>query len=381
MVCVNAKENACVEGETFLGSWGKCYNCDTKTGVPIDANDPLTKTLCESEKCGRQIVYGYYGYAYCIRPDMCEFGTQFIYDNAGRTGNLECRSCDVDDNISGRSDIFKTTCEACQMNGVANRVYNYNKGYATCVRSGCATGEFKGSNNQCYNCQTTQTAIDVSSGDTTCTSEACGREIVNGKCRLKECPAGTHVRTNDGSCYDCEQRAYFNATDEQCDSCTSVARSLLTGTTSGKCARDDTCSKGSEFPYSGSAQCYTCGDWHPTGTTALAHEYCEALGGHIVGSYCVCNKACTSGEKFIDSVGGCHVCTTPEAVKISTMSVDRTHCTACTTARRFWIGEYCYPCNTVDSPDVFDDEEALQCQSCGDIRKVQDGKCVLVTAS
>lgn len=62
--------------------------------------------------------------------------------------------------------------------------------------------------------------------------------------------------------------------------------------------------------------------------------------------------------------------------KIGTHESEREMCLACATTKRFWAGEYCYRCDTGETPDVILDDEIAGCTACPQ-RNVMNGKCVL----
>ena len=142
------------------------------------------------------------------------------------------------------------------------------------------------------------------------------------------------------------------------------------------------CELGTQIIYS-NQYCSSCPDTtFPAGSTAIHREYCEACtkGNHLVGTWCVSNTACTKGTHFINAAGSysvCSACERTEKVDIGTLDIERDYCLACTTKPRFWIGEYCYRCDSPETPDVTSTDEEKSCRTC-DVREVKDGKCVLV---
>lgn len=131
------------------------------------------------------------------------------------------------------------------------------------------------------------------------------------------------------------------------------------------------------------ALCFPCGNDRPTGNQPIAHEFCEAIGGHIYlnagGEYiCICNQACPTGSQFVGQSAACRDCSLVDKMLITTATVDRNHCLACTTTKRFWAGSYCYRCDTSEEPDidVLNESEVASCTSCSQ-REVKDSQCVL----
>ncbi len=368
----------CEPGKQFNNPWrDACYNCETEAlgGVYI-GSDAGSQALCL--QCPNHHITAN---VYCTVNNYCKNQGMFQGVDGG-SGYASCYSCNTISavQIGTHSDDI-AACNACQT-ADGHQLRKAIDGW--CYKIICDSGEFKGTDGRCYKCSIQQ-QIEVSD-ESGCTDPACGRqEIIQSDktyCRLN-CPIGTHVLLDDGSCYACEERTYFKATAEQCDGCTVHKRSLLhsdDGGKTGTCARNDICVKGEKFMYRYNGYCYSCGDGHPTGNQPLAHEYCEAIGGHIIFDgdyYCVCNAVCPSGQQFINAKGGCRDCSLTDKQKIGTFDIDRQQCLACTTQPRFWAGSYCYRCNSPETPGVTTSEEEDSCNSCAE-REVKDGKCILI---
>ncbi len=370
----------CEKGVTFLNGNGSCVSCTTDTGYGIgfDENSANLCNACE----GREIVKGYYAYLYCIKSTMCDKGSEFIYDNAASSGHLECRSCSVQNNYTGQNAVFKEYCEAC-----GNRTY-WGGSYPTCVKSTCDAGEFLGLDGKCYLC--THSAKIQVSDNSGCADTSCGREVVNGYCQIKNCQTsdGSHVEV-DGNCYPCAGSEKWYGTKAQCEQCMNPKRlwlgTYVDETTKGTCMVN--CELGKQVPYTSGGNCYSCSGyhdgWYTVGSTQTAKDYCESCdNNYYIPSYCIRKTACVKGQQFRRSQPVnykiCVSCDLVESVKIGTTAEHREMCASCASKKRFWTGEYCYRCDTDETPDVTTEAEKSSCTACTERTLSADGKkCIL----
>ena len=396
--CVNTEKNNCVPKESFRRSGGSCVPCDSKNGYVIGRDETSIK-LCTD--CGRQTAWGYYNSFYCVLPTMCDQGSEFIFDNAARTGLLQCVSCDTMtgfETFLARGTLFQEYCNACQNEaGDHNRTY-VSGNYPRCVKSKCDSGEFLGANGHCYLCtDTTKRQVNAGSG---CTDSACGREEVTGSdgktyCQLVcDTSSGAFVEI-DGNCYPCDGTTDFKATKAQCDLCQTPKR-LWVGNygneeTGGTCMEACTL-KTHSIGYTGNNySCYSCGGYHEGftpggGHTDVSRAYCEACGNYVVTPsdgntpLCMTPDSCTKGSEFrrrnTTNYKFCVSCDLVDPVEIGDTQGHRDMCRSCNTTRRFFAGDYCYPCTTLEAPAVTTDDEVASCKSCLN-RLVEDGACIL----
>ena len=359
--CYNLKP-ACVSGTTFRQLGGTCKSC-TDTAHLVFVPD-TTDAINSCNACPNRM----YDSSQCIIK-TCLPGYFLASD--------KCYPCNTPDTVSMSNATYQNSCLACGNRSIINN---------TCVKTTCSTGEFMGADGKCYACdQPKKIAVTANSG---CTNTACGRAEVTGSdgktyCQIADCPTdGTHVDI-DGNCYPCNKN--FQSTKTQCAQCKNPERLWVgtdnaDGTAKGTCMTK--CKLGTQIIYS-NQYCSSCPDTtHPAGSTAIHREYCEACtkGNHLVDAWCVSNTACTKGTHFINaahSYSVCSACERTEKTYIGTLDIERDYCLACTTKPRFWIGEYCYRCDSPETPDVTSTDEEKSCRTC-DEREVKDGKCVLV---
>ena len=395
--CVNITENNCTSGDSFRLSNGTCMPCNTKNGYTI-GTDETSEKLCTD--CGRQIVEGFYNSHYCVLPTMCNKGSEFIFDNGNGTGLLQCISCNTTEPIKSRlpsGTLAQEYCEACQSNGINNRTY-INSSKPTCVKNKCDSGEFLGADGNCYSC-TDPTKHEVNTGSG-CTDTACSRQEVTANDGKTYCQPtcqtndGSYVEI-DGNCYPCSGNIDFSATKAQCEQCTNPPR-LWVGNygneaTGGTCMEKCTVKEQAIGYSNGEYTCYTCAGYKEGfipygGYTDVSKTYCQECGNYLVtssnqsGTYCVSADSCEKGREFrhrnVTNYEFCMSCDLTDPIEIGDTQGHRDMCQACTTTKRFWSGEYCYPCTTIQEPAVLTEDEEKSCLNCGN-RVIENNTCIL----
>ena len=382
--CLN--KNACSD-QQVMDMWGSCHDCSKDSDILLGNSTYSSFSFDQCAACNspyeREIIFG----AKCIIKNKCELGAQFHYEIDG--GGLPCASCDAPGKrLIARGDTIdseaKKYCEACKnADGVSNRAVSGRY----CIKVVCDSGEFMGSDGQCHLC--TETA-GVTVGDNSalvagCTAESCGRVVENGVCVL-DCPQdGTHLKTASGACYPCTQgTAISGVTADECAQCTQPSRFMLTDTI---CALEGRCKEGSSYYVAGGSYCGSCAadSTNRINTSERAKMFCENCSTkkrHVFKNFCVPDDQCDTGTQFLgpkDWTGiQCYDCTFENKVSIGTGSKEQDQCISCTTQKRFWIGEYCYRCDSAETPEVTTPEEEDSCYSCKGVRVVKDGKCVTV---
>ena len=190
-------------------------------------------------------------------------------------------------------EIEYDLCRACRNDkGEQNR--EVKGGY--CNKIICDNGEFKGANGTCYSCLEPK-AISVNA-DSGCEEVACGREVKDGKCQIKECAPPTYVKAPNGDCYRCDDTELFQLDQETCESGCPQRRY----TSLGWC-KLNTCTLGVSFPLSSATGCYPCEGYYDgsgvSGTSDYAIEYCEACNGYVASSgWCYNKESCSRGSEF-----------------------------------------------------------------------------------
>ena len=383
--CVNADVNHCIKGESFRNASGTCTPCNTTTKSVGSNQTQELKDSCNACK-GRL-----WAARCCIKKDMCT-EKQFYQFNGGN-GQVRCLNCSDPASyniiyVGAYPEDYKLMTDSC--NACTNAAGQKNRSVVgnECVKTVCDAGEFMGADGRCYACdQPKKIAVNADSG---CTDTACKRAEVTGSdgktyCQIADCPTdGTHVDI-DGNCYPCNED--FKSTKTQCAQCKNPERLWLgtdnaDGTAKGTCMTK--CKLGVSYPYASAIFCYGCAGWVDgsgySGTSATAREYCEACGNYLDDGWCVRPNSCVRGSEFRRKVSGysfCVTCDLVDKINIGTTAEHRDICSACTTKPRFWIGEYCYRCDSAETPAVTTAEEEASCNSCAE-REVKDGKCVLV---
>lgn len=320
----------------------------------------------------------------CVLDTTCKAGETY----RSISSNYACRSCsDATTYEIGTEKKEHDLCKACGNRSVVERT-SYSVKYYDCVKTTCDSTEFMGKDGKCYSC-TNQKSIEVST-DSGCESNTCGRSerIINEKtyCQPLTCKVddGSHVRISDGSCYDCTQTSAFVATEDECNTCTPKRQMIKNADGRSLCMLESLCIKGESYPFHGGNYCQKCslngGAIGPA--TDFSRTYCEACDSHVVSHYCFSNNKCVKGFEFqsISFMGynNCITCDSTQKFNIGTHMVEQNYCSGCSTTKRFWAGEYCYRCDTNETPnvDTLNDAEMMSCTSCPQ-REVIEGKCVL----
>ena len=379
--CVNADINNCKAGESFRKDNGECVACSTPSRSIIIGTDPDNLDLCNSCPNRSAIVNT------CMISPYCNAGqVPYVNPNYG----AYCSDCSSTEKLSiGENDEAIQACNACR-NDLGEKSRTYQDGY--CRKTACDSDEFMGSDGQCHKCtQPAKVAVNTDSG---CEKATCNRievSAADGKtyCQIKNCPTdGSYVSVN-GSCYPCNRSINFTATRSQCESCKTQKRfwngTYINEHSTGDCMPQD-CILGEGYPISRSCiSCYSFyGDGFIAGTTEIQKLHCQACNGYTAESGCFSNNSCEKGKQFrslsVENVWApvfCTDCGYTEKIEIGTTAGHRDMCSACTTKPRFWVGSYCYRCDSPETPDVTSTDEEKSCRTC-DEREVKDGKCVLI---
>ena len=371
-------KNTCAENQFFTETGG-CYNCGRDYMYNIYGEQSgASCRACRDANGNANMMW--FDTQWCVRKDWCPKGTHFLRKGAG-AATLYCMSCDTDEEVLISDNERHTTmfgCNECRdTNGNQSRiVVKKSDGNYYCLSTQCSDTEFKGADGACHACNAIEGVIvgDDTTLQAGCT--ACGREIVNGVCQLP-CKTGEGLRLKDGSCYPCgyyvrghSLKVSDLADGVTCESCPNRIYNY------GYCVNKEACPNG--FMDTTGAYCYACSSTginpyvQPNTYTATQ---CEACGYHVANGCCI-RTSCVSGKFWAAQYDNtCYDCSLVDAIKIGTHEVERQACNNCTGTARFWAGEYCYRCDTAETPDVFTDEEIQNCERCH--REVKDGKCVL----
>ena len=380
--CYNMENPACTPKEQYRDKTGQCVDCFKSDYHTLIFKTDDSHALCDA--CPNRYTQIHAGtpiHSSCFLKE-CTSDNQFL-------GSDKCYDCNTSSSVSiNNNDIMKNSCKACKNNLDVNNRSVIQKGSSYyCTKTVCDSNEFMGTDGQCYSCtDPKKIAVNVNSG---CTNTACNRiEVINENgttyCQIANCPSDGTYSNAFGNCYKCTGGSVFASTKSQCDQCTSPKRLWIgtdnaDGTAGGSCM--PLCDMGTEVPYGTSYCTYCPTTTYPAGTNAVHYEYCNncETPHHIVKGWCVNDNACTKGTHFINasmSYSICSACEITEKVNIGSHENERKYCLMCTSAKRFWAGEYCYRCDTSETPDVLSDTEEDSCISCSE-REVKDGKCVL----
>ena len=375
----------CTMGENYLDSEGICQKCADRRSRYL-SNTQYGMDTCKA--CPTMHVsYVVNTVPVCTSNTLCS-EQKFVYTKSGFTS--KCADCNSPDDFQigwkkdGQGGIASediASCRACKdENG--NQIRDiYTQDYIIyCRKIVCNSNEFKGTDGKCYSCtEAKQIAVNNNSG---CDSTTCDRIIENGLCKMKTCPTDTHVLLSDGSCYDCETSQAFSSSEEECNKCTN--RGWL-GTSNNLCTKK--CKKYEQFPHANALLCYGCSSSFVagySGTSAYAKEYCEACGGYVADDgWCFSENACEQGITFPDIVNYaslCVSCSYSDKVQLSGHEKLNQKCAACTTTPRFFADNYCYRCDSSESPVVIAPEEQASCKACPNRKIDATNKCVLVVA-
>ena len=369
----------CGEDE-FMDRYGTCYPCDSDNRPAPVSND-------ECNKCGTQRtnIDGWF----CIKNTYCyglgkdQPGAYFLADSTTGYARI-CTACSNSRNrihIDSSGSDSSALCNACQENGVQTRkvIGSY------CTKIVCSENEFKGTDGGCYACSEITSIAVGTDKELTDMCIACGnREVTNdGYCQIKECEG---VRLDNGACYPCDYSGWGNhitvkseVEKASCEACDRVVVGSY-------CIYPEGC-KEEHFIDAGD-YCRSCGDKSPYSVGSDPYLVqrclnCSTLKRQVVGGFCIPQDVCAPGETFLTDLDfnhiGCANCNITEGVKVP-YALGKDQCDACTTVDRFWVGDYCYRCDSAETPKVTTDEEKARCLSCGAIRQVKDDKCALVTS-
>ena len=367
-----ARRDKCIKGESFpvitSRGFSKCAAC-SDSADQWTGGAPWGKEWCNA--CGNRHVTGYGG---CVITDKCVKGTQLRYMTSSGSNSGCANSCASTDKLNiGTGPHEQELCEACvNAEGVKNRkvVGNY------CVKVICDSNEFMGADGICYKCSS-NTAIAVSETGSGCETDICGREIVDGKCQIKDCTNG--VRLDNGACYACDYANGFKVTTdalrEQCAACPNRHVN-----SSGYCVLEK-CKLGYTFLESSGTYCQGCGDTRSLsiGTGEYEVALCNGCSTYeriaLVSGQCAMKK-CVSGTQGMTYTGACFLCESADAPSIGSDDYTAQLCLACS-PQRFTASEKCYLCNTAATPTLETQADIKSCNACAE-REVKDGKCVLV---
>lgn len=386
------KHLTCEKGVNFFDG-NQCVLCSTPD-LSITIAKENQEAIEQCSACPNRVTF----LTYCVRTDVCEAGKTF-FALPTMTFRRECHPCDVTDDIfkgeyrvNGTLDGFlvggmdgtayaERMCNACTNDkGQKNRavIGDY------CKKILCNGNEFMGKDGTCYDCSN-QLSVAVNASGSGCEETSCGRKIVDGMCRLDDCPTATHIRLHDGSCYECADKNISFKTDTatECEQGCKQRRWL----SDGYCLVN-TCKKGETVPWNGSSiLCQPCANTSGgqdgnvySGSSDWAREYCEACpaDNYISGGYCYYGQSCKRGEQFRSNgtYFFCTDCSLTAKVYIGFSPEQDKMCTDCATTKRFVADGICFRCDTPETPAVFLPAERASCQACG-IRTVENGNCVL----
>ena len=362
--------NQCGQNE-FIDVYGKCHSCDEVTAPYIAQASGKLADICT--QCPNRVIT----YNFCAHVDHCPNGF-WGRDNGG---SLRCYSCDIlESSFIGNDKGSFNKCTACGNRSVIQKGKNYY-----CAKTTCDNDEFVGADGVCYKCTD---GIAVLVGENSGCTTVCDRIIdENGYCVIENCPTGTHVRVANGGCFACDTETEFNASEAECSICGDMRGSV--GWSNNIC-RLNSCELGKSFPYlGGSSLCYTCdmagrnGDGGAaTGFSEYAKTYCEACGNYWTPKgNCYMYNSCQRGHEFRAITSNyifCTSCDYTEKVEIEDHEEHRKICSDCTTTPRFFADNYCYRCDSSESPVVTTSEERASCTKCPNRQISADNQCVLV---
>ena len=375
----------CDSNEFFVSN--TCVPCsDPKPYIMAgyyDSSETVELTKKSCNRCSNRLFVWSAQQHYCIPNNICTPKETFLSLSSWFNGGDGCISCNSSSTpYVGTSTYAQNLCQSCVNDiGLTNRSVINQK----CVKTICDSNEFMGADGQCYSCtHAQQIKVNNNSG---CDSQSCGRTVTSdGYCQWADCPTGSHVFI-DGTCYSCETA--FKSTKAQCEQCTTPRKlwigTYIEDTSLGICGKK--CELGKNYPYSAGDFCYNCNGYGEgvgySCSSEVCKTYCEACNGYLSEKYCFKRTSCIKGETFrsadIQNNDGkykfCKDCSLIDSIRIGITKEHREMCSSCTTSKRFWVGEYCYRCDTAETPDIITDEEIQNCQSCN--REVIDGKCVL----
>ena len=371
--------NHCNENE-FLQSDGRCLSCNGVSNVDLGVDEGKICDICLA--CGNRFI----SKARCIHKDYCPDG--FLGSKEG--GGYTCFTCDeITSRITGTDTFAHNKCTAC---GNRSVIEDQNKYY--CAKTTCDSDEFKGKDGICYKCTdgavvAVDIQMDVDGNITSSECQKCANRSAteNGMCIISDCPSGTYTKLSDGSCYDCSQETAFKSTQEECETgCASMGRRW---TSLGWC-KLNMCQKGENYSFAGDLNtCYPCRNRTASdgsaysGNSDWAKEYCEeGCGNYIAGGWCYEKDSCERGSQFRAGTEKqyrfCTSCDYTEKVKMAGHEEHDKMCADCVTTPRFFADNYCYRCDSSESPVVTTAEERASCTKCPNRQINAEGKCELI---
>lgn len=382
----------CISGKEFFGTNNLCRSCDDlKKSAWINASD-TSKEWCNA--CDGAHSFGLLGFDLCIRDSIITSGQTFggfkdlaqSYEvfNCDETSDILIGNLQTTLYLENKNSIEESWCTACDRS-IETVNKSVNDHYIVCRKKTCNETEFKGADGACYSCTDPKgIAVNSHSG---CTAVSCGRTEENGICKITTCGEDS-ARTSDGSCYSCEETDVFPATEAECSQC-SETHALMTTSWGYTTCRRKNCIKGEQMPYAGTTHylCHPCsqGDGTTnTGNTSYAIEMCTACNGYIADDkQCYIRSSCIRGEQFRSKTDNYRFCTSCDYVGSIKMAGHEEHnkmCADCVTTPRFFADNYCYRCDTHETPIVVTNEEINSCYNCKNRYVNQNGQCIPKTS-
>jgi hypothetical protein len=190
----------------------------------------------------------------------------------------------------------------------------------------------------------------------------------------------------------------MEATEEECASCGTRTdgtpqRVWISVKGNGYC-RINNCALGVSIPYHGHdapTLCYACNLTENTslyggamiiGVSDYMRDSCEACGNYWTDSgHCYDSDACNRGREFRNKLNYANICTSCDysgKVLIEDHEEHRKICSDCSTTPRFFADNYCYRCDSNETPIVTTSEERASCTACPNRQINADNQCVLV---
>ena len=387
-----------------------CYDCSI-TGIKTVSNEQAREycEACINPK--KQVIF--LGEYRCVAADECSNTGSILgrsKEDSGNLSELACFSCEsTHDIMIGHKTVdakyheySKNQCLACKNDtGEIMREVVEEGTEVICRKKICASDEFKGKNGKCYKC-TESKAIEVNDV-LSCEATSCGRKVIdmansNGviqkMCVVSDCSMDGYVKTANGDCYPCDMVEGFKASEIDCHSCgkREDGEPMRGYTSDGYCLLN-TCKKNKQYPYVSlvnlKTHCYPCsgnGDGAaPSGTADWGSEYCEACGNYVGSDgYCYVSTSCETGLEFRSGKSGllayrfCTSCDYTDKVEMAGHELHDKMCAACVSTRRFFADNYCYRCDSSETPAVKTEGEIKSCQACPNREVNTDGLCVLI---
>ena len=391
--------NICTEG-TFPAWDGTslfhCLPCSSSSKYVLSFAHDISKEQCNACPNRHYVFFGVHGTSRCILNSSCDEG--YFY------GATSCYSCDTPNSIvigttKNPYEYEKNDCLSCKKDGISIRSVVIGKDNETvyCQKIICSDTEFMGADGRCYPCSTEKN-IEITGDNSGCEKTTCNRisktvtdETGNTKtmCQIKSCDG---ILLEDGSCYPCDTQSVFKTTKEICDSCgLKEDGEPIRGYLSNGYCRLNNCILGESFPYNtdgGSPTlCYPCtgsGDGTGfSGFSSYAKRYCEEGCGNYVtdDGYCYTKTSCNRGSEFRAKPSNYRFCTSCDYTDKVEMAGHEEHnkmCTSCVTTPRFFADNYCYRCDSSETPIVSTAEERDSCIKCPNRTINSDNQCILL---